>query len=72
MQNSLGKAECLPSLHHAHPFPRKEKKIISKAAAEGFRRPWSGAEVSKEEEKEKKERRDKEEGKVESLCSFAG
>lgn len=36
-----------------------------------MRKPWSGGEVSNEEEKEK-DRREKEEGRVESLCSLAG
>lgn len=36
-----------------------------------MRRPWSGGEVSKEEKTEK-ERREEEEGRVESLCSLAG
>lgn len=62
------------SPHHAPQQIRKTKKRCTKAGAEWLRRPWSGGEVSKEEERKrgKQEEEEGEEGRVESLCSLAG
>ncbi len=62
------------SLHQTKPPPKPHSKAyiyIKKIHKSWRRRPWSGGEVSKEEEEEK-ERTEKEEGRVESLCSLAG